>query len=165
MGQAIKNAIKMIAVLAAAIPIYLLFGLNPESWIFDAGMLITILAIFGGIVIAIMIFNFTMIPKAISEIKRIDAETRRKENAIALLLDSMREVKEDSILLLIAGIIVFPLLTFKNIVGEVKIFDGTFPASTVVSVFIFGIILNIILAFFDCVFTFLKSFNLISFYK
>lgn len=165
MSRAIKNAVKMIAVLAAAIPIYSLLDLNPKSQIFDAEVLIAILAVFSGIVIAIMIFNFTMIPKAISQIRGLDAETHQKEKAIASLQDSMQEVKEDSILLLMAGIIAFPLLTFRNIVGYVKIFGESFSVSTVVSVFILGVILNIVLAFFDCTFAFLKSFNLILFYK
>lgn len=165
MSRAIKNVGRIIVSFVAAIPIYFLCGLDSNSQIFDAGVLIAILAVLGGIVIAIMIFNFTMIPKAIGQIKEMDAEMHQKEKAIVSLLDSMREVKEDAILLLIVGIVIFPLLTFKNIVGYVEIFNRRFSVGTVISVVIFGGVLNIVLAFFDCTFTFLKSFNLIFFYK
>ena len=115
MGHIVKNIIRIIAFFIVAVPIYYVCDLDSESTIYSAGIIATILSVTIGSSLTIMALNFSMIPKAIEKIEQLNGESSKKEQAIDALKRSVREVKEDSILILIAGMMIIPLMAFKRV--------------------------------------------------
>lgn len=161
MGHIVKSIIRIIAFFIVAVPIYYVCDLDSESTIYSAGIIATILSVTIGSSLTIMALNFSMIPKAIEKIEQLNGESSKKEQAIDALKRSVREVKEDSILILIAGMMIIPLMAFKKTSFSVQFWGNTVLFSDIICLAILGLLCNIAIAFFDCVLTFLRSFNMV----
>lgn len=99
MSRIVKNIIKVIGVFLIAVPIYLLFDLSGASPIYDPGIMATVLSIIIRASMAIMIFNFSIISKAMEDLRQLDEAGIYKERAINALKGSAKETKEDTFLI------------------------------------------------------------------
>lgn len=131
------------------------------SPIYDPGIMTAILAIAFGTFIAVMIFNFSMAPKVIKDVKQLQGEESHKKRTINTFQRSMREVKEDAILILIEGMLTIPLMLLKNVSLTISIWESVVLLGDIVCIIILGFLCNMALAFFDIVLTFLRSFNMV----
>ena len=161
MGRIVKNIIRIIAFFIIAIPIYLVCDLSYMSPIYDSGIMATILSIAFGAFLTVMAFNFSMAPKVIENVRQLQGEEVQKMRTIDTFKRSMCEVKEDAILILIEGMLIIPLMIFKDSSLTISIEGNAILSGDIVCIIILGFLCNIALAFFDIVLTFLRSFNMV----
>lgn len=165
MSRVVKNIIRVIGVFLIAVPIYLLFDLSGASPIYEPGIMATALSIIIGASLAIMIFNFSMISKAIEGLRQLDEASTYKERAINALKGSAKETKEDTFLILTGTMMIIISMMLKGTALPVQLLGNSILAEDAMCVIILGFLCHIIVAFFDIAVTFLKSFNMISFLK
>lgn len=165
MSRIVKNIIRAIGVFLIAVPIYLIFDLSGASPIYDPGIMATVLSIIIGASLAIMIFNFSMISKAIVSLGQLEEAGTHKEGAINALKGSAKETKEDTFLILAGTVMIIVSMMLGGTMLPVQLLGNPILAEDAMCVIILGFLCQVIAAFFDIAVTFLKSFNMIFFLK
>lgn len=161
MGRIIKNVIRAAGVFVIAVPMYLLFNLSGASPIYEPGIMTAVLSLVIGASVAIMVFYFSMISKAIVDLGQLDGADDYRARAIDALKKSSRETKEDAGLILAGAIMIVLFMILKGMALSKQPLGKSVLAEDIICMIILGFLCHIVAAFLDIMATFLKSFNMI----
>lgn len=161
MGRIIKNVIRAAGVFVIAVPMYLLFNLSGASPIYEPGIMTAVLSLVIGASVAIMVFYFSMISKAIVDLGQLDGADDYRARAIDALKGSSRETKEDAGLILAGAIMIVLFMILKGMALSKQPLGKSVLAEDIICMIILGFLCHIVAAFLDIMATFLKSFNMI----